>query len=368
MARCDLNVVLDGMDAEFRPGERITGRVEVDTDSAVTVDPLTVELAWHTHGRATPATGTAAEVTLFSGEITGQRYYTFELTVPAGPYTYHGKHLNVDWAVRARADIPWKLDPKAEQPVVVAPAPRDGSEAQPEPPSPAPEVVWSIAPATADGPRRPLPPAGSAGRLIGGGCIALPFLVPGLAMAWFGLSAVFRHWFGDGAGSGGELDGNMVLFSLIGPPFALAGLALLFAAYAKWRSARRLGEVTLVVDRNQVRRGEAIELRLSFTPRQQLDLLGIQARIEAEERTTRGTGTRRSTVHHELVKHETTLSPARRLLGGEPFEVRGSFQVPDDAPLSFGAPNNHVAWTVHCVVLVDLATGWNGFEPIAVVG
>jgi hypothetical protein len=365
VARCDLKVVLDGVDDQLRAGETVTGRVEVETDQAVTVDPLTVELAWRTHGRAKPVSGTAAGVTLFEGEITGQRFYTFELPVPAGPYTYHGRHLNVDWTVRARADIPWKLDPKAEAPVAVLPARRD-DEAAPEPiqsPEPAPEGVSSIAPDPR--PRPALPPAASPRALVGRGCISLPFLLPGLAMSWFGLSAVFRHWFGDGAG---ELDGNMVVLSFMGPPFALAGAILLFAAYSKWRSARRMGDVTLELDRHQVRRGETVEWRLALTPKRQLDLLAVKGWVEAEEGTTRGTGTDRSTLRHPLVKHEMTLSPARRLLAGEPFEVRGSFQIPDDAPLSFGVPNNAVAWTVHCVVMVDLATGWDGFQRFAVIG
>ncbi|MCP4500914.1 MAG: hypothetical protein GY822_13215 [Deltaproteobacteria bacterium] len=36
-----------------------------------------------------------------------------------GPLTYRGELLNVDWFLKARADIPWALDPKAELVFVV---------------------------------------------------------------------------------------------------------------------------------------------------------------------------------------------------------------------------------------------------------
>jgi hypothetical protein len=46
----------------------------------------------------------------------------FEFTLPKeGPYTYHGKNLNVDWQLEARSDIAWARDPVAREDILVTP-------------------------------------------------------------------------------------------------------------------------------------------------------------------------------------------------------------------------------------------------------
>ena len=118
MAKCDLAIEFERSDRRYRPGETVSGKVTVQVNAKVQCNGLTVKRLWHTHGKGNYAEGSdSVEEVVFSGEWwPGETHaYPFAFEVPAAPVSYHGEVLNVDHYVAARADIPWAIDPKAEE-------------------------------------------------------------------------------------------------------------------------------------------------------------------------------------------------------------------------------------------------------------
>ena len=116
MSKCHIWIEIDDPDRVYHPGDTVGARVHVDVDEDVTCDGLEVTRQWSTHGRGNAEAGDTRFKRLFSGEWKAgtTHSYRVEFVIPNGPYSYHGHYLNVDWYVRARADIPWAFDPKAE--------------------------------------------------------------------------------------------------------------------------------------------------------------------------------------------------------------------------------------------------------------
>lgn len=125
MSKCDLTIVLDRENRRYAGGDRITGVLRVQVNAACTCKALSISLGWRTHGKGNRDIGTPADLVLFEGEWQpGKTHeYDFEFLVPDGPATYHGRVLNLDWYLNARADIPWAIDPKAEEEVLLVPGP-----------------------------------------------------------------------------------------------------------------------------------------------------------------------------------------------------------------------------------------------------
>src|SRR4051812_37999520 len=116
MSTCELRIDLDRPDPVYSPGEPIRGRVEVRAEADCRCRRLTLTREWRTHGRGNRAAGGRLELGLFEGAWRPGEVavYPFELDAPSGPFTYHGHYLNVDWYLRARADVPSAPDPVAE--------------------------------------------------------------------------------------------------------------------------------------------------------------------------------------------------------------------------------------------------------------
>jgi hypothetical protein len=120
MSRCKLDIELDDPEATFssgRPGSQVEGRLRVAVDKSVRCKALTITRLWRTHGKGNRQSGEPESQILFAGEwAAGDNIeYAFAFDVPDDPLTHHGRLLNVDWYLEARADIPWAIDPKAKR-------------------------------------------------------------------------------------------------------------------------------------------------------------------------------------------------------------------------------------------------------------
>ena len=111
MPSCELRIVLAPPGITYHPGEKISGTVLASTTDGCGCNRLTIALQWLTHGKGNGALGTAIEHVLFVGDWkpAETHEYSFEIPAPAGPLTYHGTLLNVDWHLTARADVPGEL-------------------------------------------------------------------------------------------------------------------------------------------------------------------------------------------------------------------------------------------------------------------
>ena len=378
MAKCDLSIELDESRTVFHPGDRVRGAVLVQTDDSMRCDGLEVSLGWETHGRGNRAAGDPVRVELFSGEWTGATTvrYGFELELPAGPATYHGHYLNVGWFLRARADVPWKLDPKAELEISLLPGDETGQEidwrrqfADPAlvPSELRTERLGEELASAASGPEAeasPLQRGGLAGAfdkarsnpvgtVFGCGCLAiiLAVLVGGAGLmgraAWEGIQAVRA---GDWAGS---------VVGLVFGGILLANVSGLIVSLVRWRLLKgRFGTIDLDVQPRVARAGDGLEVRLAFSASKATELQGLTAKLRGYERVVSGSGTNKTTRTHELYDHEVELAPGQQLMANRPVRLQGAVRIPENAGPSFRAPNNQLSWELKLQLRVARFPDW----------
>jgi hypothetical protein len=120
MANCALGIELAPHDRPYVAGEPVEGVVRVTLDENCACKRLDVMLVLGVvrQGRQADVDGHA--VGLFAGEWKpGAHEYAFSLPAPTGPVDYAGANMSLSWRVEARADIPWKLDPKAAKDIAL---------------------------------------------------------------------------------------------------------------------------------------------------------------------------------------------------------------------------------------------------------
>lgn len=328
MSKCDLRVELDDH-GPFAPGDAVRGRVIVNTNADVRCDALTVRLGWHTHGSGNPASDDLDPETVFVGEWRAgeQASYPFALTAPNGPFTYRGRHLNVDWRVKARADIPWAIDPKASADFLLPPV-RTATE---------PDRGTDMAHGS------------ETARRMGVGCMMLfflPFLLVGLATLF--------AWFGHQAGTV-EVEGDAWVMLIVGPVFTLVGAIPLFVLGFRWLARRKVGDVDVQLSSGQVRRGEELRVKLRFEPRSDFMINEVVLRLLAQEEVVRGSGSNKTTYRHEAHVDRRVPIDAQACRPFDPVSCEVAFPIPDDAPPTFGAPSNRLHWELEARIDIP---GW----------
>lgn len=339
VARCELTIVRERSDPTYRAGDPIRGHVLVRVDSSCRCNALTLGPAWRTHGRGNTARGEAKGVELFRGEWTAgeEHAYPFELRAPSWPWTYHGHEVNLDWSLVARADIPWALDPKAEEEIVIAPG-GDTTDAEVE--------LERHGRATTAHARFGLCLA-----LIG-----LSFAMSGLAAMATGVLVVLQ----------GELGGLVAV--PFGALFAAVGAGIAFLGVRNDLAQIRLGRIDVSLSARRARPGDVVTCVVRLSPRADVQLNGVTMRLRGCEVAVRGSGTNRTTHTHELHDEQVVVDGSRRSVRRlEDVELEQTFRIPADAPYSFFVPDNSVAWSISVHVDVAGWPDWTHEEPLIVL-
>lgn len=359
MARCDLTIHLEDERETYRPGETVRGTVEVACDGEVHCAGLTAELRWRTHGRGSSAHGERRSQILFEGDWRAGQHtrYPFAFELPAGPFTYHGHYLNVAWEVRTRADVPWALDPKDSREIALEPHAEEEGEAGVEPdwgaavatPSLLPGELQEEIEARTPGSPTDEDAATAVGASSGGtkwlgnalgiGCL-LAFALPLLGLlvaAVYHVLAFARGEIPLEQGLGWIVGGVVAFLLLFGGAFKLL---------RKLLARKKLGEVVYEVEPRLVRAGEPVRVKVFCQLQAETELLAAVAKIRAQERVVRGSGTNKTTYRKVVYEQEAEIALARKLGRGLPFQAEGTLTLPEDAPPSFEARRNRLRWTV----------------------
>ncbi len=335
MSKCDLKIVLDRPDRVYQVGEMVTGHLDVVVNADCTCNGLKISRYWQTHGRGNRASGGQDEEILFTGQWRpGQTdRYPFEFEVPAGPLTYHGHYLNVDWYLHATADIPWAFDPKTTEEFIVEKG--DADELGDHP------LGDRLA-------SHPMQAMASTMGLACGLAFGAFFLVPGcifsVVMTILSIS---------------EGQPMMLIGAGMGLVFALVGIVLAFFALRNTIAQRKLGPVTVTLEPDRVNAGQESRLHVHFSPKSAADLNGLTATLRGKEVVVSGSGTNRSTHSHIFHNEQYTLLESERVAAGEDVDRDVLIEVPGDAPASFAAPDNRLVWEVE--VHVDIKS-WPDFK------
>lgn len=336
LSKCDLELVLDKK-ASYRPGETVQGMVGVTVNKACTCRGLTVTLRWRTHGRGNRAFGGDVTVPLFEGEWTaGERHiHPFELRIPeGGPQTYHGELLNVDWQVRATADIPWAFDPVAEEDIEVRLSSEDRF------------LIGTDPTATALGQH------------------LQENILIGFGLFWLAIcSVMFLPMF---VAIASEPEALMMLpclgpFSLI---FFGVGAGLVFKGMQRRLAERRLGAVEVVVPTAHLRPGDAVPVEVRMTPNGTVQA-AVSVSLVGREVVVSGSGTNRSTHTREFHTEKATLFEGS-LGAGVTQTLRAEFRIPSDASPSFLAKDNKLLWAAKVHVDIPQWPDWQATEAVTV--
>lgn len=353
MAKCELTLQLEEVQAAYRPGDVVRGWVEVRCDEEVECHGLTAGLRWRTRSKGTPAARVVASEELFQGlwrADTVERY-PVALALPAGPFTYEGHNLEVAWELFAEADVPWAFDPAAAREIVLEPDP----DAEPD---------WQ----RAAGDALHLPPELQAepaepssglqlSRTQGLGCL-LAVLIPVAALMGFAGFKVLGY-------AAGEVSGNEALAWGFGAAVVLlfvgGGLIKVLRDVLAWG---KVGQVSVVVEPRRVRAGENLRVQVTCEPRKNVDLLAATVRLQAHEKVIKD-GTEHNRGWTEVVfDQETEVAGACRLERGHPFEAEVAVPVPQQGPATFMTWGNQIIWTA--TVRLQLA-GWPDFVEDRVI-
>lgn len=333
---CDIRIELDDPHRTYEAGDTITGTVHVEVNKDCQCDDLLLLLEWHTHGRGNTVEHRVGQQSLFRGEWAAREHheYDFETTLPPGPYTYHGEYLNVDWRLSATADIPWAMDPSAEQELLLEPS---GTEDRFQLGD---KDVAERALSSGDDDQ-----AISWGGLVFGGI----FLVVGLFI--FYQAVISRAW---------VMGGFSMLFMAPGG----------FFVYHSIRNAlaqRRLGTVDVAMDATEASPGERLRCRVSMEPPGTVDLNEITVRLHGYERVVSGHGTSKTTYTQTVHDETTTIQSSKQAtIRGGIRTFKADVPIPDSAPFSFHASYNELKWDVEVHIDVPNWPDWSHTEPLTV--
>jgi len=315
----------------FRGGDRVRGTVEVKALKDLEFEAFRIGFLWHTEGKGNRASGSGGTHRL-SGEgqwRAGERAtYPFSVTAPAGPLSYRGKLIKVVWHLEARVDRAMlHSDITSHLPVIL--------EADPE----AREVDL--------GPRAQK-------------SSELEAVKRGLGGLWLTLGLILTL--------GGIVFGAVRGWDLFGPErwalFVAMAAGFLMMLKGVWGRLGRgkLGEPAVQLSTSDVRRGEEIRFSLTLRPEQRTEVRSLEAILECEERVVHGHGQYRSHRRKTVCEKRISLGEDVLIEPHRTLRKKGSIILPEDAPPSFGAPDNQVVWWLRFQADIVGWPDWN--EPI----
>lgn len=344
MAGIHLAIVLDRPEADYATGDSITGVVEVTVHEPMRANPLLIGLSWG----PTPSDDTFAgaglttlvglaeqKQTLFTGRWQpGTHRYPFSLTAPAGPFSYHGRLVQVHWRLHARAWVQQGHLPATSVTVTITPdqTPRR----------------WYFGPGY-----RPPDDRGRLGRR---------YLPTWLSTAIFAVTFVsFVIWSGFGM-TPRYLDLAPFVF-FVGPII----FALLLDSPRHLLARLALGRVTVRLSSRTPGRGATIHCtvrRRSLLPvrprRITATLIGRE--VAGGTSAPGGSGATTNVFHRD----EQAVRPPATDDSDAAGVLIADLAVPDDAPITYAGVNAEVSWSVMVTLRLNRLVAWSRTFPVTV--
>ncbi|HZO29383.1 MAG TPA: sporulation protein [Chloroflexota bacterium] len=360
MSACDLEITLDRAEAVYATDDSIVGRICVRTSEAAECQKLTVKLIWRTEGESNQDLGEPVqEQTVFSGrwEAGKRASFPFEVTAPAGPFSYQGRLFQVAWYVKASADLAGMRDAHAERRVQVVPSGSVG------------RVDFGPKPAFLDdvigGADARLTSLGLRSRFQRGrwgavnGCIGVP-LFAFLLLALVGSTVASYENIRQG-----NLTSDTVWGMLMLPMLGLLTLSYGRYLFRPVLARTKVGRVNVQLSSRRLLPGGEVAYTVSCRPGARLELERISVKLAAREEVTIGSGRSSRVRSHQVFEAERTAY-GRAIEPGEAATWSGTLRVPDDAPTSFFAEYNELLWALEVTLAVRGWTDWYGRHFVVV--
>ena len=321
MSKCDISIEFDAENRTYRGGETVSGRVLVEVNKDLTSNGIKLIHFWQTHGYGNTDSGERIEEMLdtdsqlFAGEV---RTYPFSFVADRQPLTYHGHYVNIDHYVRVEVDVPWAIDPKLEEDYVLL-----AGETPEEVTGKRDEIIeFEDETATQMGP-----------------------VVKAIVLTLLGA----------------------VLLVVVFVALWLLPIILLVAGIfwiRKKMVSGRLGDVQLKTPHLVVGAGEDWPLELTFTPKKNFLINGIEVKMSCCESATSGHGTNSTTRTHTVVEEVHVLEPAGQLAANERFERQVALPFPESDAYSFDDSDNNITWTVEVRIDIPRFPDWKSKQTV----
>ena len=324
MSSCDISIRFDRNPPACSPGETISGTIDVVANASCRCDALTAHLSWKTSGKGDTDSEKVDVVPLGTFEWKrGESYqYPFSFLAPTGPVSYQGLIIHVNWFVEARADVPWAIDPRASETLLLVPLPaeRKASTAYREQPH--------LSAKHHKLGNRPRSQSKWENRVL--------IIILGLALL---ILAILQ--LADSSPNPGII-------------IALFLLSFLFGVSVKYDwddlknlvARQRVGKLSVTIDPPTATRGEILRIQAAFTPNSNGKLRYAKATLYGEEIAWRGSGKSRTRYHQDLDRVEAQMCGSSAFFQNQPLELSCDLRVPEYAASSFRSFNNHVQWSV----------------------
>jgi hypothetical protein len=315
-----LRIEFDRADRTYRFGETVAGKVLIGAPRGDQCKAVRLRRFWRTHGKGNVDKGEPTVTRLHTGPLSGEHLHEFEFEFPAppGPFTYHGRYLNVDQYVEVQVDLPWARDPKRIEEYVLVPG---------KPLAPPPTLL--------DVPENPVED-----------------LVPGCTAA---------------IGSVAMVVGLIMLFSgnTMGLLILIGG-GFFYLPWLKTLAEKRLGKASAYLTSLVVDPGGKAEVEVKVFPRKPVRMNRAVFELQAREVCVSGSGSSRRTHHHKVFEGTSQLAGAGTLEGGKVRLFQGFVRVPKAAPASFKGGANKIHWEAKVRLDIPSWPDWVKKIPLVV--
>ncbi|OUS25444.1 hypothetical protein A9Q99_21180 [Gammaproteobacteria bacterium 45_16_T64] len=342
MAKCNVTIALKGGVTEYRVGDKVEGVVVVSVDKECDCNELSIKKFWQTHGQGDKSKGEPEKITLYKGVWQpGEYRYDFAFELLEEPVSYQGKYINIDWYLKAQADTPWAMDPKAEQDFLLV--------SNPDKPCRANHEIDSMMDSMnkTDDFAEMVSQNSTMKKIalsILGGVMLLP--------AFF----IYSGW---QSGHFAEIGFGLV--------------ALFFVLRMAWRvikpalAGKKLGSVDCVLNKQEFYGGEYIEVSVKFLPPEDVSINEVVAKLILTEKSISGSGTNKRTYTYDYPHGEVKLSGQRMLNAGSIFSGAARIKLSDKLMHSFHRGSNSLSWAVVFEIDIQNWPDWERAERIRVL-
>jgi hypothetical protein len=113
--KCIIQILFDRSDRTYKPGERITGTVEILPGAQCICRKISLVPRWAARGVGPEDIAHDEGVLLPGGILRNNEKvsHTFDFPAPSGPLSYQGESFEVTWLLEARADLSMAVDASA---------------------------------------------------------------------------------------------------------------------------------------------------------------------------------------------------------------------------------------------------------------
>jgi len=327
--RISVQYEFDKGDSAFEVGDTVSGTAVVTANQETVCNKILVQMRWQTHGRGNRDSGKWIKESVqvphnkLSANETHRIPFSFHL--PAGPLTYRGSYLNIDWYLKTIVDARGPFDPSHEEEIIVLPKVL--------------ETAY-ISNYTSNNQNQATPIQINNSQRD---------LIVGLAML------------------GGAIMTIAIVFVMGFPPFfALFGLVTLgisslffYKSIRNSISTQKLGPIKMEIPKTELLPDETFNCHLSFNPLQDVTVNGITFQLQGNEKVISGSGSNRKTHSTYIFKKQYVQLENKSLLANEEVRLDQQLQLPPNAAYSFSSEDNKLEW--FCEVTIDVE-GWPNWK------